>query len=605
MQLTFETVAVIGNGSHPDFVQFEKTDGELFYLNGGKMYGTPSERLEGIFSNPVWLDSHDVSPDNETGINRLELKTLSGFGIVGTYTTPTAQKLIIYEFQHDISSYLSHGSINYNIADPITKFSLKLENPDILDPERPGTVIINEENSLISPGAKIIFKFGMGAEEEDYDLGTFYVDRSNFDLLSKTASVDGRNKIGKVLRDQTFDEKNEFWMQSLTETIKDIFYNAKLTNDEYIVQNTSQQSWFSFDRDSNLYQGIEKIFETIPEWKIREREDGTIVVGADTFNGFDQKGTYIFHRNKDIFSRQVTRDDEEVYRRVCVHTAEFALFVYKEVTDFQGWNLQTNKTLYVEVAEGSTMVDIDNYATELVKRVSNVGKIESFDGPFRPFLQIGDAATIVAPNGSSNLGLITEVAHEFGISGFQTSFTVDSGGSLNTGRVSDYIRKLTGAAKAGAKIGKSNVDTDEYFNIARSSRVTTSSIRSTLWDKDRLNDGKKYFLLPSDHDGSGWQPSDDDLYPFINIDFGKQCKLDKIKLYLDFDKTEPEAMPAYYRIEYWDSRNWITLLTQSGGITFEMEHTFTAVNTSAVRFILQRKVGGRQNWREIELWGNV
>lgn len=42
----------------------------------------------------------------------------------------------------------------------------------------------------------------------------------------------------------------------------------------------------------------------------------------------------------------------------------------------------------------------------------------------------------------TQLGLITEITHSFGKSGFSTSFTVDSGGSLGRGRLSDYIRMI-------------------------------------------------------------------------------------------------------------------------------------------------------------------
>ena len=72
-----------------------------------------------------------------------------------------------------------------------------------------------------------------------------------------------------------------------------------------------------------------------------------------------------------------------------------------------------------------------------------VGKIESFTGPFRPQFILGDEAVIIDSDGSTSLGLITEITHRFGKEGFYTDFTVDSGGKLGKGRLSDYISRIT------------------------------------------------------------------------------------------------------------------------------------------------------------------
>ena len=68
MELTFENVAIIGNGSYPDFVQFERTEGEVFFLDGGLMYGTPSDKLNGDFSSPDWQETTNIGPPNEVGM---------------------------------------------------------------------------------------------------------------------------------------------------------------------------------------------------------------------------------------------------------------------------------------------------------------------------------------------------------------------------------------------------------------------------------------------------------------------------------------------------------------------------------------------------------
>jgi hypothetical protein len=117
--------------------------------------------------------------------------------------------------------------------------------------------------------------------------------------------------------------------------------------------------------------------------------------------------------------------------------------VYQDVETYSGWNLQANKTLYINVPEGTTLADIQSYAEQIANNLQYVGKIESFTGPFRPQLILGDEAVIVSSKGSIRLGLITEITHRFGKDGFYTDFTVDSGGRLGKGRLSDYIGKIT------------------------------------------------------------------------------------------------------------------------------------------------------------------
>ena len=81
MQLTFENVGTIGTGSFPDFLQYYDTEGQSFYIKSGELYGKPSEKLDGDFTSPTWLDEVKVGVD--TNISLLEIKTLNGFGLIG------------------------------------------------------------------------------------------------------------------------------------------------------------------------------------------------------------------------------------------------------------------------------------------------------------------------------------------------------------------------------------------------------------------------------------------------------------------------------------------------------------------------------------------
>lgn len=604
MQLTFENVAIIGNGSYPDFVQFEKTEGELFFLNEGLMYGKPSARMNGDFSNPSWELTENITPPTLSNISNLELKTLSGFGIVGSILTPTAQKLLIYEFQHDISDYLSSATIKHSVDNPISAFTLELENPDIQDPERPGNIAISEDKGLLNPGAKLHFYFGAGDENPEFEIGQFYIDRSDFSLATETASVDGRNTIGKVLGDQTVDESNEYWYTTITDNIKKLLSAAEITKDYYLVEDTLDKAWFSFTPNTDFATALESMLESLPSWRIKELSDGTIAVGSPTYSVFDTPGVYTFYRDQDIFSRQITRDDAQSYRRVCIHTENFNDAAYKEVEAYSGWNLQTNKTLYVQVSKGLRRAMLVTYAEELASRLKDAGKLETFTGPIRPHLQCGDEAIIVDQNGSKSLGLITEITHKFGKSGFYTDFTVDSGGTVGKGRLVDYIKRITtDAVGPSGEAGWGDIDYDEYTNLAIEAQVIVSSTKSQALPATLLNDNKMY--IPND---MGWSPATSDVNPFIDIIFATKTAIDTIQLYFGYDSPDTDAIyiPNYYRIEYYDypTQSWVHLLTMDTNydpIAYTMSHGFAAVETSKVRVTLKQKE--LQRVREIQVLG--
>lgn len=606
MELIFEVVKTIdrsGVGNYPDLIHFPNTQGQFFFIKNGEMVGLPTDKMDyGNWDDVIYQNEYDISIDSNT--TNLEIKMLQGWGIVGSYRTGNTHKLIIYEFAREIGEYLNSGTIKHTIDNPISSFTLQLENPDIKDPERPGNIALNEDKGLLNPGGKLRFYFGAGDEEPDFEMGQFFIDRSDFTLANETASADGRNTIGKVLGDQTVDEENEYWNAPISENIKKLFDAAKVERDYYIIENTGEQAWFKLSPNTDFVKALDTMLETLPTWKVKELTDGTIVVGSPEYSGFDRPGIYTFYRNKDIFSRQITRDDAQAYKRVCVHTENFENTVYRDVEAYTGWNLQTNRTLYVQVVSGLRPSALQGYADELALRLKDSGKLESFTGPIRPHLQCGDEAIIIDQNGSKSLGLITEITHKFGKSGFFTDFTVDSGGTVGKGRIADYIKKITsGSAIPKAEAGWGDIDYDEYTNLAITSQVVVSSTRSTALPSRLLNDNLMY--IPDDR---GWSPATADTNPFIEVIFAKKSVVDAVQLWFGFDDpdTDPIYLPDYYKIEYYNysTSRWVTLLTVDSATTpiqFKMLHEFDRIETSRMRFTLQPKSG--QRWREIQVLG--
>lgn len=449
MRLDFIEIQEVASGKFPDALHFFDNEAQVLYLKSGELYGKITNTPLGEWNNRSFED--EIKLDIDKNIENLELSTMSEFGAFGSYKTGNTHKLIIYEMQIDISQYLNSGSIKYSASSPIASFSLNLENPKNTSPEYKGeNVLISEDLSHLHPGSKLVLKLQMG-DSEEYEMGSFYVDRSSYSILSENVGVDGRNLIGKALKDQSFDNDNTLSLDTLTEIIKSILLDANINPYKILVENTSIKSGFSFQPNMELLAGLDEVFKATLNWKIEELTDGTIVVGNPNYAGFTKRDRFEFYRDKDIFSREISRDDMDSYRNVCVHDKDFNIKVFKDVAGYLGWNLKTKKTLYVEVAEGTSLIDAGSYADELADRVSNVGKVETFTGPFKPYILIGDEAVIISSDGVKELGLITEISHRFGKDGFYTDFTVDSGGTATKGRLVDYINQITKERKTSSR----------------------------------------------------------------------------------------------------------------------------------------------------------
>jgi len=448
MELLIENSGVIASGSNPDLIQFYDTSAEVFFIDAGEITGVPIAKLNGDYSAPVLDDSVDVSPD--TGISNLTIDALNGFGAIGSYLSGTSHKMIIYEFAYELDRFLDSGTIKLSGDKPVTSFTLTLDNPIDEGSDKQLNVAISEKEALLAPGAKVAFIFSMGDAEEELEMGSYFIDRSDYRVLGETVNVDGRNLIGKALSDQTLDENNVLPFDFIHNVLSTMFEHANLTTDQFLIETSTTQNSFLFEPNTTVMNALQEILKATINWKVEELFDGTIVVGSPSYSVFSQPGTYTFNRGTDIMTRNIARDDMSVYRRVCVHTSDYSVKVYREVSAFSGWNLQANKTLYVSVPDGTLELQAILYAEELALRLGNIGKIESFTGPFRPQLMPGDQAHIVATDGTTDLGVITEVSHRFGKKGYFTDFTVDSGGRLGKGKLSDYIAMITQPRSTGS-----------------------------------------------------------------------------------------------------------------------------------------------------------
>lgn len=361
-----------------------------------------------------------------------------------------------YLYARELTQLLKDGSWRSRADSQITQVSLTLKNP--------GADVVTGAGTMFEPGARLSVSVAMG-NSRPYPIGVAFMDELDFDAQAATFSVSGRNGIGYRLQQQTFDEENTITGGG-HEVAEWILTRAGITN---FVIGPSEGSWdWSFEPSDTFYAGMQKIFEAYPGWDMIELPDGKVVVGYPSFlQQYAANGVYQFLAGKDVVKRRTRKSADAAYTNVRVtgKDAEGADLepVYLPVENYKHWALGATKTKHVSADDGLTQEQLQEFAEQTAAELAHIGVGESFTSPMRPWLLVGDVASISDDGAqSTDIGLITSITHKFGDSGYFTDFSVDSGGEAvirqmdavtRTAKVQGYNRRQTLADLIGVISG--------------------------------------------------------------------------------------------------------------------------------------------------------
>ena len=466
MQLTFEHTQSLGAGTQPQAIHTPENIVQVLFTrpdSQGRIYAMDASTPMGAWASRTFGTPYLICTD--IAVEFLKLKYVSASSIFVVWKNATEEgevvpyqegvthslrhRLAVWAVRQNLSKFLESGTIELRDDDPVTRISAEFGNVN--------QYVSDEIDSIVAPGSQLILFFRSG-DSDPYEMGKYFVDKNQMGVTDSTTSVSGRNNIGKILKDQTFDEATEYPLANLKTQLEAICDYAGLDATTRVIYPSVNDVGMRFPPDLALLGGITEMLKTAAKWTIRERADGKIVLGPDWWTEFDQPQTYIFHRNTDVFSREIVRDDMEAYGRVCVHYPAYSEggvdypAVYKYHAVDPRFPVPAKKTLYVEIAQGTAALAMEEYAAELAAMLSYVGVIETFVGPFRPQLWPGDSAHIIAGPASKLVGGITTVRHTFGKRGYFTEFTVDSGSNQGRVRISDYIAKISGRQTSSGQV---------------------------------------------------------------------------------------------------------------------------------------------------------
>lgn len=391
-----------------------------------------------------------------------------------------------YVYSVDCSTLITSGSLDYSNNNSVSQIKVNIMNIN--------EALFEDETTIFQPGAKITFKLVVG-DEVPYDMAVMFLDSSDYSRNSSNIPISGRNAIGFKLMDSTFDD-----VEIITGTVKfvieSIFILAGI--DDYVIYEsaqTTQSRTYKFKPTQNLMSGIEQVLEYYTTWKLVELPSGLIVVGPSSFvNEYQPSNYYVFDFGS-LFQRKIKRSSDAAYTKVRVTGKDYydndLTPVTLPVNNWDKWALPSNKTYHHNAPGAYSQTELNAYATNLANTLQYVGIGEDYTGPIKPHLLIGDVASVNNGDGTmTNLGIVTSVKHRFGLSGYYTDFSIDSGGLImnnarntyvttQTKSLEGYTRKQT--LKDMIKIASQGIDASKV--ITEVTKVVTSSDAETIGGK--------------------------------------------------------------------------------------------------------------------------
>lgn len=420
---------------------------------------------QGAWENAPTTGTYTINPSKYSALSfdHPYVGTLFGAAVLDGQLT-----YLRYVYAIDCSNLVITGTMDSTNDNPVVQLKVNIINI--------GEEIFTSEVSLFQPGAKIVLRFLVGGER--VQMCVAYMDSIDFNPASSSVSFSGRNSIGYRLVSQVFEDFEQF-QGDLNALTNAVFSYAGLQ--KYIVGPDSLVIPLnrSFSPDQTLLDGLQSEYNFLQrtDWRIYEREDGTVLAGDQNFlANYVANSYYIFDTKAEVFSRKTKQALDAAYSRFCltgkmtvivnpppeynVETGEWTipepepqeveLRAYSNIKNYEYWNIPPHKTYFMSMDSNSYVADLttlQNLADQYAQTLQYVGIGEEFTGPLRPQIIVGDIAAENNGDGTmTTLGIVTRVTHKFGRAGFSTSFSTDSGGTVTdlNGNVIPITRSLNG-----------------------------------------------------------------------------------------------------------------------------------------------------------------
>ena len=291
MELSFEYTRAFGTGASPQAVHMMDNGLRFFYLDAGVVKAKEAYPNMGIYDNLAFTDKGRVCTN--TGVEKPQLKKVAHYGAYGFWSAGSAHQFVMYMLPSDISAMVDSISISHTKDSPISQLSATFQNVE--------NRLVGRARSIVQPNTRLELYFSMGSSDE-IGMGRFYIDRTNVDYPKGTVSVSARNTIGKLLKDQTFDEDTTFTESDLKLNLEAVLALAGV--EESFVGDPAKTWNLTFEPDVTILDGLTQVVALLSGWQIKETMDGVVGVASSADTRFDQPGDGCIRTGKDLLELQ-------------------------------------------------------------------------------------------------------------------------------------------------------------------------------------------------------------------------------------------------------------------------------------------------------------
>ncbi len=303
----------------------------IYLTADGTVAGSTADPILGLYDNLTYTETGRISPDEM--VSYPSIKKVAHYGAYGFWSAEGDHRFVMYMLPTDITNSFIDGSVKFSIGSEVSQMSCTLLNIK--------GVLLNRYRAFVTPGTKMELYFSLGSSGE-ITLGIFYIDRASVSYPDEKVSVSARNAIGKLLKEQTFNEDNTFEETTLQLNLQEILRLAEV--EDFFVGNNTKTWKLRFEPDVTILDGIKRVISLIDGWKVDETANGVIGVAVATDARFDQPAVYTFERDKTCWSYNVEYDDSEAVSKVCVTCADPENTVYATVPRSKWWVQPSHRT---------------------------------------------------------------------------------------------------------------------------------------------------------------------------------------------------------------------------------------------------------------------
>lgn len=436
----WQTVQLLSSEAYAtgDTVHYYTGEAQVLYLNDGFKY------RDGEVPEGHW---QEFTPGDEKQLQATQYEMIhvdhpdnGTLYIQALYRNEEYDTLYLlrYDYMRDISDYLLSGDFTLQSDNPITQLNLTLKN--VKDS------LFTEEHSLFLPSSRIIWNMSYGDSPAQQICET-YLDEVNWNYGSPTVSLSARNNVGYYLSNQTFDTDLEYNTVPVNAVITLVLQRFGIS--KFIIQDSLMPISLKVKAEDTGLAVLQSVMNILSDattagetWDIEETYDGTIIIGNDSFRRqYVPRGNYAFDDVSKVFQKSITRTLDGAYGHVRATGKDSEgndlSPVLETVETWPYWEVTNHRTYHAPALDGVSQAELEKYAKEIAAQLRLTGRIVSYQSPMKPQLVVGDVVEIPE---QGVLGTITEIKHTFGERGFMTTFTLDSGGTIDVSASGTYTK---------------------------------------------------------------------------------------------------------------------------------------------------------------------